>query len=104
MPMSPVAPSACINEIVFVRPGGGRGMLRVQLAMLLLSWCHWWPGWKLDAVVEKTFMFLAGAVGFNDWCIMVLMDPVLLAAAVPVRVVAMAEATTTDDASDKLQE
>ena len=103
MPTASAVPKACTNEMVFDRPGGGRGLLRVQLAMLLLSWCHWCPGWKLDAVLEKTFTLLACSVRFNDWCGMALVDSVLLAAVVPVMAVATAEATTTDDASDRLQ-
>ena len=103
MPTSSAAPSACIDEMAFVRPGGGRGLLRVQLAMLLLSWCHWWPGWKLDAVLEKTFVLMACTVAFSDWCGMAMVDAKLLAAIVPVVAVAAADATTNDEASERLQ-
>ena len=75
----------------------------MQLAMLLLSWCHWWPGWKLDALLEKWFVVMACTVAFNDWCGMALVDSILLAAIVPVTAVATAEATTIDEASERLQ-
>ena len=98
-----VVPSASTNDIVLHRSGGGRCLFSVQLAMLLASWCHWCPGWKLDAVLEKTFTLLACSVRFNDWCGMALVDSVLLAAVAPVKAVAIAEATATDDASGRMQ-
>ena len=103
MTASSAVPSASISDIVLLRPGTGRCLPKVQLAMLLVSWCHWCPGWKLDAVLEKTFTLLACSVRFNDWCGMALVDSVLLAAVAPVKAVAIAEATATDDASGRMQ-
>ncbi len=103
MPTSSAVPNACINEMVLDRPGGGRGLLRVQLAMLLVSWCHWCPGWKLEAVLEKTFTLLACSVMLSDWFGMALVESVLVAAVAPVKAVAVAEATATDDAGGRMQ-
>ena len=98
-----VVPSATANDIALHRPGGGRCLLSVQLAILLVSWCHWCPGWKLEAVLEKALMLLACSLRFGAWCGVALADFVLPAAVAAVRVDTIAEATATDDASGRMQ-
>ena len=101
--MSTVVPSASTNDIALHRPGGGRCLLNVQLAILLVSWCHWCPGWKLDAELEKTLLLLVCSLRIGAWCGVALAVVVLPAAVAAVRVAAIAEATATDDASGRMQ-
>ena len=101
--MPSVVPSASTNDIVLYRPGGGRCLLSVQLAILLVSWCQWCPGWKVDAEPENLLLLLACSVRVGVWCGVALVVVMLPAAVAAVRVAAIAEATATVDASGRMQ-
>ena len=96
-------PRACTNDIGCGLPGGGRDLPRVQLATLLQSWCQWWPGWKLEALLENWLVVMACSVAFIGWCGVALADVVLPAAVAAVRVATIAEATAAGDASGRMQ-